>query len=93
MKVVSSGPAEAAILVEGVIAGGATESWSLALAAGARSLTLNATGTMLADAPAGTVIKHSLMSTPLSVYGYYPADGVVQMMNAEHGKNYMPSAR
>ena len=79
MKVVSSGPTEAAILVEGVsgkttsnlppspefrqadsdrlratatAAGGATESWSLALAAGARNLVLNTTGTMATAAVA-----------------------------------------
>ena len=36
--------------------------------------------------------KHDWVAAPSS-YGYYPADGVVQMMNAQRGKTHMPSAR
>ena len=85
VKVLSSGPATAAILVEGLRAGTATESWALTLRAGDRGLELNTTGSMAADAQAGAVVRHSLLAAPLSVYGYYPADGVVQMMNAQRG--------
>lgn len=93
VQIVSSGPAAAAIAATGISKGGATESWMLTLPASARGLELNITGTMTADAPAGTIVRHSLLATPLAVYGYYPADGVVQMMNAAKGKNFMPSAR
>ena len=98
VKIVSSGPATAAILVSGIRAGGATETWSLSLAAGSRSLSLNTTGTMTglnADGSVAeaTLVRHVLSASPLGVYGYYPADGVVQMMNAGIGKRYMPSAR
>ena len=93
VKVVSSGPTTAAILVEGLSAGGATESWALTLAAGARGFSLNATGTATAALGPGAVAQHALLATPLSVYGYYPADGVVQMMNAKPGKTHLPSAR
>ncbi len=93
VKIVSNGPATAAILVEGLSAGGASESWALTLNSGDRGFELNTTGSMIADASPGAVVKHSLHASPLSIYGYYPADGVVQMMNAVPGKTHMPSAR
>lgn len=93
MQIVSRGPATAAIAVTGIEKGSASESWVLTLHASARGFELNITGTMTADALAGTIVHHSLLATPLAVYGYYPDDGVVQMMNAKKGKNFMPSAR
>jgi hypothetical protein len=80
VKVVSSGPAVAAIVVSGIQVGAATDSWSLTLVAGARGFELNTTGSV--DTSGGATVFHSLYATPPSVYGFYPADGVVQMMNA-----------
>jgi hypothetical protein len=93
VQVVSSGPATAAISATGISAGAASETWMLTLPAASRGFQLNITGSMTAEAAAGSVVRHSLLATPLSVYGQYPADGSVQMMNAAKGKNFMPSAR
>ena len=65
VKIVSKGPATASILVEGLSAGGASESWALTLNSGDRGFELNTTGSMIADASAGAVVKHSLLASPL----------------------------
>jgi hypothetical protein len=93
VTIVSNGPNLAAIKVEGVQAGEATEIWTLELESGARGLVFNTTGSMPSGSKASTVVRHTLLATPLSVYGFYPNDGVVQMMNAEIKKAFMPSAR
>jgi hypothetical protein len=86
VKVLSNGPSTAAILVSGVSAGGATEEWTLSLAADSRSLSLNITGTMSSSVAAAAasaaptrLVRHVLSATPRSVYGFYPQDGVVQV--------------
>jgi hypothetical protein len=96
VTIVSDGPALAAIAVDGVTAAGssgAIETWSISLSQGARAFELNTTGTLPAGAPSNTVVYHSLYATPLSVFGFYPADGVVQMMNAESAAGVMPTNR
>ena len=44
VTIVSSGPKLASVQVHGVTAGGATESWAITLAAGARGFQLNTSG-------------------------------------------------
>ena len=64
--------------------------------AGARAFQLNTTGSVDSGdtaAAAGAIITHSLYGTPLSVYGFYPSDGVVQMMNAVAPATHMVSSR
>ena len=41
----------------------------------------------------GTIVMHSLSTTPVGVYGFYPADGVVQMMHAVPTASFMPTNR
>jgi hypothetical protein len=93
VTIVSRGPSLAAIKVEGVQAGDATEVWSLELSKGGRGLNFSTTGSLPSGSGASTVVRHTLLATPLSVYGFYPNNGVVQMMNAVKKKAFMPSAR
>ena len=68
----------------------------LRAASGARAFQLNTTGSVDSGdtaAAAGAIITHSLYGTPLSVYGFYPSDGVVQMMNAVAPATHMVSSR
>ena len=95
VQIVSAGPKVAAIAVSGLQAGAATESWYISLEAGSRGFQLNTTGSLDYDSANAqeAIILHSLYATPLSIYGFYPADGVVQMMNAVPPKTFMTSAR
>ena len=95
VKIVSAGPKVAAIAVSGLQAGAATESWYISLEAGSRGFQLNTTGSLDYDSANAqeAIILHSLYATPLSIYGFYPADGVVQMMNAVPPKTFMTSVR
>ena len=93
VTIVSNRPTLVSIAVDGVTAGGAVESWAISLAQGARAFELNTTGSMAAAAPPNTVVFHSIYTTPLSVFGFFPDDGVVQMMNGARTASFMPTNR
>eukprot|EP01052_Picozoa_sp_SAG31_P024704 SAG31_NODE_2119_length_6406_cov_2.443317_5_plen_455_part_00 len=93
VKIVSSGPQTAAIEVSGIAAGTANEVWTISLAAGSRAFELSTIGEATLGGAGAGMIRHALLAKPLSVFGFYPADGVVQMMNAAPGRSVMPSAR
>ena len=78
VTVVSNGPDLASITVANVTANNAIESWSLSLPQASRTLELNTTGTV-SDSRTGFV-RHTLLTTPISVFGFYAGAGVAQMV-------------
>lgn len=39
------------------------------------------------------IISHGLFATPISIYGFYPDDGVVQMRGTDKAGSFMPTNR
>ena len=92
VTVTSNSSHYAAIKVSGVRSGPASEIWQMSLRQSNRAVELNTTGTVSNTTQSRSMlVYHTLQTTPLSVYGFYPDAGVVQMMNADPNHSAMAS--
>jgi len=92
VKMISNSSTLGTVEVSGVSAGSAVETWVVSLASGERGFDLNISGSVSPNwsQEGGGVVKHSLLATPLSVYGFYPE---VYYLSTTHTPNVMRCAR